>query len=107
MTEDQLGRVLEVFETNYPGHKYTLEFDVDLPPGKFGYTDFKNAVVEVKIATRPTVDLERETLIHELAHVVCGFAEDHGAQFDAIEERLGLLCAARDMKELFDKQELQ
>ena len=103
MTEDQLERVLEVFEAHYPGHRYTVELNAELPTGIGGYADFKHDPIEVMVAKHPTVDLERHYLIHELAHVVCGLAADHNEQFHSVMDRLALLCDVHDMANALDQ----
>ncbi|WP_027477538.1 hypothetical protein [Curvibacter gracilis] len=105
MTEDQLERVLEVFEAHYPGHRYTVELNAELPTGIGGYADFKHDPIEVMVAKHPTVDLERHYLIHELAHVVCGLAAEHNEHFQQVNQELADLCDAKDMLTYLNGQE--
>lgn len=105
MTQDQLERVLEVFEANYPGYKYTVELNADLSMEVGGYADFLKSPIEVKVAKGLQYPFERENLIHELAHVAAGFAADHGEHFQQINQNLADLCDARDMLEYLNGQE--
>lgn len=105
MTKDQLQQILGMFEANFPGHQYAVELNAKLRPGIRGEVDFSQSPLALKVGGNLDEPMEREILLHELAHVAAGLDAKHGLKFRRVLRHLRRQSALQDMLAYLNGQE--
>lgn len=90
---DPFSMVWEAFQNLYPGKVCEVWYDQhqkDEHNEEYGFTNFPNdgSIPQIVIFAEHNINIQVETLAHELAHVAVGIDNEHNATWEEAFEKI-------------------